>query len=215
LSHISRRSDVVFGAVVSGRPPDLEGSERMIGLFVNTLPIRLQVEPETEVLGWLRRLQEQQVEMQEYEYTPLVMVQNWSDLPRGASLFESLLVFENYPTQSFEVPEQESSLWFSNFAVIEYSTFPLTLMVGPATQLSLLFLYDTRRFDLPVIDLMLDRLGTILNTLAGATTGTKLEEIQSVVDEADRQDQLVKEKEVKEFHLQKLKSVKRKVVRAG
>jgi len=69
----------------------------MIGLFINTLPMRVEVKSEEGVSDYLVRLQAQQVEARQYEYSPLVEVQRWSEVPKGTPLFENLLVFENYP----------------------------------------------------------------------------------------------------------------------
>src|SRR6185369_7293505 len=100
LSRYSGAEDVVFGAVVSGRPAELRGVEQMLGLFINTLPVRVRVRGELKVVEWLRELQAEQVELRQYEYSPLVAVQGWSEVERGRSLFESILVFENYPVDT-------------------------------------------------------------------------------------------------------------------
>jgi len=84
---------VVYGCGVSGRPVDL-GGESMLGC--SSTPARLcQVDPEQFLIVWLR-LQAQQVEMRQYEYSPLVKIQGWSEVPPKHALFESM-VFENYP----------------------------------------------------------------------------------------------------------------------
>jgi non-ribosomal peptide synthetase component F len=100
LSRYSGAEDVVFGTVVSGRPAELRGVEGMLGLFINTLPVRVRVRGQERVVEWLRELQAEQVELRQYEYSPLVAVQGWSEVERGRSLFESLLVFENYPVDT-------------------------------------------------------------------------------------------------------------------
>ncbi|NJR55458.1 MAG: hypothetical protein HC768_13355 [Acaryochloris sp. CRU_2_0] len=97
MSHYSGESDVLFGTTVSGRTPELVGIENMIGLFINTLPVRIQVTDETPLLNWLSHLQTRQVEREQYTATSLVDLQGWSEVPRHLPLFESLLVFENYP----------------------------------------------------------------------------------------------------------------------
>ena len=112
LSRYSGAEDVVFGAVVSGRPAELRGVEQMLGLFINTLPVRVRVREEMKVGEWLRELQGEQVELRQYEYSPLVAVQGWSEVERGRSLFESLLVFENYPVAA-SLREQGGSLKIS------------------------------------------------------------------------------------------------------
>ena len=97
LSCYSGDADILFGAVVSGRPADLEGAESMVGLFINTLPVRISVMPGMRVGEWLREVQSKAVEARWYEYSPLASVQRWSEIKVGSPLFESLLVFENYP----------------------------------------------------------------------------------------------------------------------
>ena len=97
LSRYAGEEDVVFGATVSGRPAELAGVEEMVGLFINTLPVRVRVEAEAPLGGGSGRLQEEQAEAREYEHAPLVEVQRWSGVPPGEALFGSLVVFENYP----------------------------------------------------------------------------------------------------------------------
>src|SRR5205085_9811122 len=89
--------DVVFGVVVSGRSAEIREVESMVGLFINTLPTRARVIAEADLIAWLRQLQAQQAEIGQYEYSPLARVQEWSEVPRGTPLFESIFVFENYP----------------------------------------------------------------------------------------------------------------------
>src|SRR6201999_744399 len=93
----SGEGEVVFGATVSGRPADLVGVETMAGLFINTLPVRVRLEPQEEVGRWLAKVQERQLEQRQYEHSALSQVQGWSEVPRGTPLFESLVVFESYP----------------------------------------------------------------------------------------------------------------------
>jgi non-ribosomal peptide synthetase component F len=97
LSRYSGSEDVVFGATVSGRPANLPGVEEMVGMFINTLPVRVQMKSEEAVGKYLQRLQEQQMEVRQYEYSPLVAVQGWSEVGRGVRLFDTIMVFENYP----------------------------------------------------------------------------------------------------------------------
>src|ERR1044072_732695 len=96
LSRYSGNSDIVFGTTVSGRPATLAGAESMIGLLINTLPLRVRIAPDSTLVPWLRELQDHNAELRQYEYSPLVQVQKCSEVPEGAPLFESLLTFENY-----------------------------------------------------------------------------------------------------------------------
>ena len=146
LSRYSGAEDVVFGAVVSGRPAELRGVEQMLGLFINTLPVRVRVREEMKVGEWLRELQGEQVELRQYEYSPLVAVQGWSEVERGRSLFESLLVFENYPVDA-SLREQGGSLKVSEVRSRERTGYPLTIVAVPGRQLLLRINYDSGRFE--------------------------------------------------------------------
>src|SRR3990172_10930221 len=81
LSRYSGENDIVFGATVFGRPTALEGVESMIGVFINTLPLRAQIAPETSVTRWLTEIQSRFVELRRFEHTPLLQVQQWSEVP--------------------------------------------------------------------------------------------------------------------------------------
>ncbi len=160
LSRYSGSDDVVFGITVSGRPADLPDIANVAGLFINTLPLRVQISP-TDLLSWLRALQARQVEMQQFEYTPLGAVQEWSNLPGGSPLFEYILVFENYPVSSF-LSEHLENLHLTDARTFGAQTqYPLTLLVLPGKQLSLEFIYDSQRFSSEMIEQMLAQLHTL------------------------------------------------------
>ncbi|WP_460207482.1 amino acid adenylation domain-containing protein [Scytonema sp. NUACC21] len=161
LSRYSSQEDVVFGATFSGRPAALAEVESMVGLFINTLPVRVMVSPTTELLSWLGQLQAQLLELRSYEYSPLVQVQGWSDVPRGLPLFESIVVFENYPVDA-SLREEGGSLEIRNVGAVEQTNYPLTLAAAPGKQLSLHLSYDCRRFDATTITRMLGHLETLL-----------------------------------------------------
>ena len=96
LSRHSGERDIVFGAAVSGRSAPIRGIESMLGLFFNTLPFRVQLQGDETVGEYLKSLQAKQALIQEFEYSPLLKVQKWSDVPRGRPLFEYMIVFANY-----------------------------------------------------------------------------------------------------------------------
>ncbi|HEV2149507.1 MAG TPA: amino acid adenylation domain-containing protein, partial [Longimicrobiaceae bacterium] len=146
LARLSGEDDVVFGLAVSGRPAELPGVEEMVGMFVNTLPLRARIHPEAPAAEWLRSVQEAQAALRGHEHTPLVRVQGWSGVPAGEPLFESLLAFENFPVQEalggtardFEVEGWESS---------GETSYPLTLLALPEARLVLRLHYDLARVD--------------------------------------------------------------------
>jgi surfactin family lipopeptide synthetase C len=165
LSRYSGEADVLFGATVAGRPVDLPEAETMIGLFINTLPVRVNVCENLSVIDWLTALQTQLVELRQYEYSPLVQIQSWSDVPRGQPMFESLLVFENYPVAA-ALPQQEGSLQLRNVQSVEQTNYPLNLVAGADQELLLRLLYDEQRFERATIARMLGHLTTILSAIA-------------------------------------------------
>ena len=87
---------VSFGATVAGRPAELAGSEDIVGLFINTLPVVDGALPQTKVGAWLRDLQDRNLSLREHDWTPLYEVQRLAGRP-GRPLFDTILVFENYP----------------------------------------------------------------------------------------------------------------------
>ena len=95
LSHLSGTQDVVYGMTVSGRPAELPGVEAMVGPFINTVPVRIGLSRDETLAAWLPRVQDGILELRRWEFSPLVQVQAWSEIPRGRSLFDTLLVFQS------------------------------------------------------------------------------------------------------------------------
>jgi amino acid adenylation domain-containing protein/non-ribosomal peptide synthase protein (TIGR01720 family) len=146
LSVYSGESDVVFGTTVSGRPTELPGADNIVGLFINTLPVRARLDNAANVADWLKALQTSQLDARQYEYSPLMEVQNWSELPRGTSLFDSLLVFENTPMSDNE-PSADATLALTDIVFLQRTNYPLTAVVLPGSDFTLKMVYDTRRAD--------------------------------------------------------------------
>ncbi|WP_375475181.1 amino acid adenylation domain-containing protein [uncultured Nostoc sp.] len=160
LSCYSGQEDVVFGAVASGRPPTLAKAESMVGLFINTLPVRVKVSPKEFLLPWLQKIQTQLVEARQYEYSPLVKVQGWSEVPKGFALFDNILVFENYPVDP-SVQEPDIDFEIESFYSFARTNYPVTLTVNPGEELLFKITYDdSDRFD--IITRMLRHLQTLL-----------------------------------------------------
>lgn len=95
LAQYNRVNDVVFGAVVSGRPEQVQGIEQMVGLFINTVPVRVKISAENTVSKLLGQLQQEALSSQNYHYYPLADIQLCSPLKQH--LLDHLVVVENYP----------------------------------------------------------------------------------------------------------------------
>jgi amino acid adenylation domain-containing protein/non-ribosomal peptide synthase protein (TIGR01720 family) len=184
LSRYSGEEDVIFGVTMSGRPPQLAGVENMLGLFINTLPMRVAAEGEAQVGGWLEELQRQQVRMQEYVYSPLVKVQGWSEMAAGQRLFETLLVFENYPIG--KAGEAGGVLRISDVSSYDRNNFPLSLGVTPGSEIKLKLIYDCGRWEEAGVERLLNQLE---NLLAGLVSGKqhRLKELELLTPAERRQ----------------------------
>lgn len=163
LSRYTDESEVVFGATVSGRPPTLSGVESMVGLFINTLPVTVKVPTATPLWQWLRELQAQQVERSQYSWCPLVEIQAISEIPQELPLFESIVVFENYPHDT-SLSNPGGSIQITKGRVIEQTNYPLTVIAVPGQELFLRILYDGSRFDAETINRMIGHLVTLLES---------------------------------------------------
>lgn len=167
LSRYSGDSDVVFGVTVAGRPTDLEGAENTVGLFINTLPLRVNASAAQSVADYLKGIFEQNLKMREYEFAPLVEIQRWSDVPAGETLFNSLFVFENAPIDP-EMYDKLSILEVGNMTNRTHTNYPITVVVMPEEQrLGLQITYDKGLFADSVIDGMLAHFKRILLNMAG------------------------------------------------
>jgi amino acid adenylation domain-containing protein len=159
LARYSGEEDVLFGATVSGRPAALDGVESMVGVFLNTLPVRVSVLRGDPLVPWLRQVQTQLVGLRQFEHTPLLKVQKWSDAPRG--LFDSILVFENFPTESSAGSDR--SLKVSQGRYLTRTNYPLTVIVVPEPDFTVRLLYERSRFDDSAMTRMLGQVQTLLD----------------------------------------------------
>lgn len=146
LARHSGQQDVLFGAVVSGRSPALRGVERMVGMLINVLPVRIHIDSQETLESWLKRLQEQQAEQRQYDYTPSQYIQQWSEIPQDRQLFESVLIFENYPTEK-ALSKRPHQVIVEDIESTEMWPYALTLFILPATKTSLLMMYRPALFE--------------------------------------------------------------------
>ena len=137
--------DVVFGSTVSGRPPELDGVESMVGLFINTLPVRFAPRPDRPVRGFLREVQDALIELREYEYASLAEAQRHAGTPAGHRLFDNILVVENYPVSG--TGTGDTGLTVERAATREQTGYPLTAAVTLGDELLLRLSYRPDRWD--------------------------------------------------------------------
>ncbi|KAA0947673.1 amino acid adenylation domain-containing protein [Pseudomonas sp. ANT_H14] len=151
LSRYSGQRSVAFGATVSGRAASLPGSERILGLFINTLPVIQEITPHHCVGDWLRQLQAYNLDMREREYTPLADIQRWAG-KAGQALFDSIIVFENQPIDQALRQWQDDSLAFGDSASAGLTDFPMDLMVTLEDGLVIEYMYLQEHFSDAVVE---------------------------------------------------------------
>ncbi|GJD16868.1 nonribosomal protein synthetase condensation domain [Rivularia sp. IAM M-261] len=164
LSRYSCCSNVLYGCTVTGRPADLNGVESMVGMFVNTLPIHVNIDTEQLLLSWLQRFQLQLVEVRGYEYTPLTEAHKWSEVPRSSTLFESIVVLENFPVSEF-IRDWKGNVEFKHSELYYRNNYPLNLVVYPNKELLIAISYDSRRFDTDTIIGIIEDIEMLLQRL--------------------------------------------------
>jgi hypothetical protein len=184
LAHAGRRDDVVFGATVNAQPPTLDGVEAMLGLFINTLPVRVAIARETPLVDWLREAQRRQTRARDYDYAPLSAMHQWSDVPRGVPLFESILVFENNLGFGAD-SERHGSVEITDVRAHIRNSLPLTLRCVPGRRVSMQLLYETARFSAGTVASIAERLVRLLGEMA-ADAGAPVARLLERLDDLER-----------------------------
>ena len=163
LSRLLARRDVVFGATVSGRPADLPGVENMLGLFINTLPVRVRWEPTDTVAELLRRVQDQQVRLLDHHHVALGEIQ---DRTGAGTLFDTLTVFESYPVDraGFDETTDLAGMRVTGIDARDATHYPLTVMALLEPRLRLSVRYRTDLFARSAVERIAARLVGLLET---------------------------------------------------
>jgi thioester reductase-like protein len=163
--------DVVYGMVMSGRSPEIDGVEKIAGLFINTLPARVRLDGELDTMEWLRQIQSDTQRAERYAYSSLPDALQCSELPGRRALFETLYVFENYPGQdAFRSMVADCGLAIEDLRAVEETNYPLALIVLPQESLTFQLTYDTARFDDSAIARMADQYRSLLETMVLAAS---------------------------------------------
>ncbi len=165
LSRYSREDDVVFGAVRACRHIPVEGAGSIVGLFINTVPVRIRVSPELALGAWLQGLREQWIALRDHEHTPLMKIQQWSDVAPGRALFDTLF---NYQDPSWDAALRAlGGVWATRvFDIRSQPNYPLAVDAYGGTAITLKLLFDRRRFADDAIARMLANYRGVLETMA-------------------------------------------------
>ncbi|WP_133054701.1 non-ribosomal peptide synthetase, partial [Niastella populi] len=167
LSRYNNTHDVVFGAVVSGRPADLPGVEEMIGLFINTIPVRVQYDPDATPVGLLKSLQEQSIQSTSHHYLNLSEVQSRSE--PGMELIDHIMVFENYAVKELENEgvlnsKGEEGLSIESMEVFERTNYDFNILVSSSdVSLKVDIRYNANRYDITSIKQLVTHFDKLIN----------------------------------------------------
>lgn len=164
LSRYTNCNDIVYGTTTSGRPATFAGIDSMVGLFINTLPMRVKLNDSELLLPWLERLQQQQSENLQYEYTPLTTINELSNLPPGVPLFENIFVFENYPIDTSSLADNQK-LNLKSIEIDESNNFPFTCLVKVGSEISITIQYQSDSFDSNSINKILESFEYLLTEI--------------------------------------------------
>ncbi|RSS46142.1 non-ribosomal peptide synthetase [Streptomyces sp. WAC08241] len=166
LSRLTGRDDVLFGTTVSGRPPELPGVESMIGLFINTVPVRLSLRPGETLAELLTRLQDEQGRLLGSQHVGLTEIRATTGLD---TLFDTLAVFENYPLDEETLRTARQGLpglAVTGFEGTDAAHYPLTLTIAPGTALRITFGFRPSALDREETARTVARLRVLLTVLA-------------------------------------------------
>ena len=162
LYHYTGDEDLIFGTTWSCRYADFKGVQSMAGLLINTLPMRIGITKNKTVLQLLKEIRERNITMRKHLFAPLNEVHKWSKIKAGSTLFESLVVFENYLLDS--LLRNKGKMWEKRkFEYVGQTNYPVTLACYNDKEILLRIEYYKNRFDKDAINRMLDHIETILH----------------------------------------------------
>ncbi|MGB3125560.1 MAG: amino acid adenylation domain-containing protein, partial [Pseudomonas sp.] len=167
LQRYTGQPTVAFGATVAGRPTELAGALQQIGLFINTLPVIACPDPQLSVADWLQQVQDINLGLREHEHTPLFDIQRWAG-QGGEALFDTLLVFENYPVSEALQRGAPDGLRFGAVASREQTNYPLTLGCNLGEELELHYSFMCKHFSAAQVSRLHGQLQGLLEQLSRA-----------------------------------------------
>ncbi|MEV0395258.1 amino acid adenylation domain-containing protein [Polymorphospora rubra] len=182
LGAYTAETDVVFGATLSGRSNQFADSERFVGMLINTLPVRIGIEPEQSVQDWLVRVQADSVDMLEHQHSSLSRIKSLVGNHSHQDLFNTLVLFQNFPQPT---EDADAGLLFRTVTAVEWTGYPLTLRIHPGATLRADLTFDGRRPPLPAPDVARTFV-RVLRSLAEANEATTVGDLRRTSDEDAR-----------------------------
>ncbi|RQZ89801.1 amino acid adenylation domain-containing protein [Burkholderia cepacia] len=183
LQRMTHQPAVAFGATVAGRPDALADVDSVLGLFINTVPVITAPAPQQRAADWLQALQRDNAAAAEHAHTPLADIQRWAR-GAGGALFDTLVVFENYPVDDTARDADPRALVLSGVRSIEATDFALTLVIESGAGLTIDYGYDAARVDALQVETWHRAFACALDALA--RTPDALLGTLSIADDATR-----------------------------
>ncbi|WP_175920443.1 non-ribosomal peptide synthetase [Burkholderia pyrrocinia] len=183
LQRMTHQPAIAFGATVAGRPDALADVDTVLGLFINTLPVITAPAPQQRAADWLQTLQRENAAAAEHAHTPLADIQRWAR-GAGGALFDTLVVFENYPVDDTAHDADPRALALSGVRSIEATDFALTLVIENGAEMTIDYGYDTARVDARQVETWHRAFACALDALA--RTPDALLGALSIADDATR-----------------------------
>ncbi|SKH62683.1 D-alanine--poly(phosphoribitol) ligase, subunit 1 [Mycobacteroides abscessus subsp. bolletii] len=163
LMWLTGRHDVAFGVAVSGRSAEVAGADSMVGLLINTVPVRVTVTPDTTIAELLANLQRQHSDTLDHQHLALSEIQH---AVGHEQLFDTLFVYQNYPVQTM-ASSMPDGLSITAVSGREYNHYPLTLQAMPGNELVLRVEFDTGLFDESRVRKAVERFQRVLEAMTG------------------------------------------------
>ncbi|MCW8060197.1 non-ribosomal peptide synthetase [Agrobacterium tumefaciens] len=182
LSKYAGMHDVLFGTTISGRTMELADVEQMVGLFINTVPVRVSVNMRASVGAWLRELHSRQADREEYGFLDLIEIQRLASISDQSGLFNSLLVFENYPSNIFAGGGQNTF----QCQFDERTHYDLALVAMPGEAFTLNLEFNANKFKEQDIADMSTEIELALHRLSRAAENDEVSTIASTMDMAKK-----------------------------
>jgi amino acid adenylation domain-containing protein len=181
LQKYNNKEDVVFGTTVSGRTAKIKNIDRIVGLFINTLPLRLQTHAGETIVELLSQTAEMLIKREEFETTPLVEIKEYSEVDKKAELFDSVVVVENYPLD-VNLLKRDSKLSVQSFSMSGLTNFNLLVNIIIFDAIEVCFKYPQYLFDDDILKKLAGYYIKILSLMVEKPE-KKVSEIEIVSDE--------------------------------
>ncbi|MEA9602796.1 condensation domain-containing protein, partial [Polynucleobacter sp. MG-28-Ekke-A2] len=161
LGRLTNSDCVIFGSTVSGRNPDVINIDKMVGLFINTLPVKVKITPDLSFIELGETIQLDYLNLSPYQYLGLSEIQKCTGITK---LFDTLFIFENYPISTHKITSDRNDISFKVISSQDATHYPLTISVFPGDQLQICFGYQDNLFDLETIQSISDRFIRLLES---------------------------------------------------